>query len=97
MSIDAPDIAFPHSENGVCWWQTLANLVPLRAWFCCCRSIAEKGVHVPAVRQGVVFESIPEASHSRQACRTTRRIPVRHLRAGVLLEEFINDAHIYLS
>lgn len=81
----------------VCWWYTLANLVPLRTWFCCCRSVAEKGVHVPAVRQSVVLESLPQATHSRQTCRTSRGVPVCHLRASVLLEEFPDDAYIHVS
>jgi hypothetical protein len=56
----------------------------------------EKGVPVLGLRQGAVLEGEPEEARGRQARVQARGVPVRHMRARVLLAELADDAHLHV-
>ncbi|KAF7265753.1 hypothetical protein GWI33_020835 [Rhynchophorus ferrugineus] len=59
------------------------------------KGIAQEGVHVPALRQSAVLESVLEETYRGQTRRTAGGVSLRHLRAGLLLEELADDAHLH--
>lgn len=67
----------------------------LLMYFPCVRR-NEKSVPVPCLWQSVVLESESEEARGRQARVQTGRVPVRHMRTGVLFAQLTDDAYLHI-
>ncbi|CRK91049.1 CLUMA_CG004737, isoform A [Clunio marinus] len=58
---------------------------------------AQETVFVSTVWKSIMLKSVIEASYRGQTRRTSRRIPLHHMRKGLLLAQFTHDTHLYVS
>jgi hypothetical protein len=61
------------------------------------RLFAQETLFMSTVWKSFMLEGVFEASYCGQACRTSRRVSLHHMWEGLLLAQFVNDSHLYVS